>query len=331
VRKAAAIALSAALALALPACTGTGGDPGLPSLVLMAAGDTAADAEAALDRLAQAGHRTEAVTPAQAAGDSAGWAGRLIDVTGDYDIVIAPGDLAGSVNTVAAGFPDQHYLLYDGRITANNITSLEFRNEEAGFLAGVLAGLVTTRADQFAYTRAAADVALVAAEEGAATAAYVTGFVAGAHAVDPLIQVQTAYAAATAGEADVYDIALGLFADNGADVVAHTLGAAGEGVLRAAQDIRRYAIGFGANQNGLRAGNVLATLQRHTGAAVEDAVARLQDGSLVWGETVSLGLAEDAFGLVYDDNFGIVPPAIQELVAEYAQKVVDWEIQVPKG
>lgn len=318
------MALAAAVTLALSACTSGDGGPAKPTIALFDSG-TVAGALAGLDRLEADGYRTTVIDAA----DPAKWDQLLISASRRYDIVAVGSDLADALNAVAARYPDQHYLLIDGAITANNIVSLAFRDNEAGFLAGVLAGLVTTRPDQFGRAQGTGDVAFAGLLDDPVTAAYGAGFAAGVHAVDPMIEVQAVYLADAADEAGAYDLAFGLFTANGADVVSHAAGAAGLGVLRAAHDLGRYGIGAGVNQNDTAPGYILASVVKTTDRAFEDAVRALDDGSLVWGETVSLGLAEEAITLVYDGNTGIVPEAIQADIAAFAQKVVDWEIQVP--
>ncbi|MDR1512025.1 MAG: BMP family ABC transporter substrate-binding protein, partial [Propionibacteriaceae bacterium] len=146
--KALALAMTAALAAGSVLAACTAGDDDLVAVVhVSAASPLASSAQKGVDRLRAEGHRTSRVTP-----DSGDEVEAMADAAGDGAvIVVGPGSahpaLMAALNEVAAEFPDERFLLYDGHVVANNITSITFRRNEAGFTAGVLAGLVTTRAD----------------------------------------------------------------------------------------------------------------------------------------------------------------------------------------
>ncbi|MDR1807242.1 MAG: BMP family ABC transporter substrate-binding protein [Propionibacteriaceae bacterium] len=321
--------LGLAAALALAACT-SGGDPSKPSIVHVVTSDAGSAAQAGLDRLKAEGYRINYIDSAR--GDPAAWEADLTQASGDHDIVVAgTADVVASLNRVAQQFPDQHYLLYGATLTANNVTSVWFRQNEGAFLAGVLAGLVTTRPDLFPKAAGSKDVAFVGGDETDEVREYVTGFAAGVHAVDPSIQVQAAYVGGSLDPNTAHEIAEGLYLANGADVVLEAAGSAGAGVRQAAADLGRYAIAVGANYNAEQPGFVLASVVTEVGDGVYRAVTGLADGSVVWGQTLSLGVADAAVGLTFDDNAGAVPEAIQGEITAWAAKVASFEVQVPSA
>src|SRR5690606_26241422 len=89
--------------------------------------------------------------------------------------------------------------------------------------------------------------------------------------------------------------------DAGADVIFAAAGATGIGVLQAAADAGRFAIGVDANQNGLQPGHVLTSMLKRVDRAVENALTDALNGELVAGLRY-LGLAEDGVGYALDEH-----------------------------
>jgi len=65
---------------------------------------------------------------------------------GSYDIIIAVGYLLGDAVTAAAGeFPNQKFAIIDSVVTAPNVLSITFRENEASALAGALAAMLAVQ------------------------------------------------------------------------------------------------------------------------------------------------------------------------------------------
>jgi len=61
-----------------------------------------------------------------------------------YDLIIViGGDLAGELASVASSYPNQKYACIGGEVVAENVFSATFNQNEAAFLAGVLAALTS--------------------------------------------------------------------------------------------------------------------------------------------------------------------------------------------
>jgi basic membrane protein A and related proteins len=86
------------------------------------------------------------------------------------DIVVTLGYLfVDAVKKVAPYFPKTHFIHIEGDISAANVASFDFKSEEGGFLAGLVAGL---------YTKSM-KVGVVSGMEIPPVEAYVSGFRAG--------------------------------------------------------------------------------------------------------------------------------------------------------
>ncbi|MHA1771706.1 MAG: BMP family lipoprotein [Candidatus Thorarchaeota archaeon] len=63
--------------------------------------------------------------------------------SGKYVLIVGVGaDMASSLQTVAAKYPNQHFAMIDGHVDAPNVASATFKVEQASFLAGVVAAFM---------------------------------------------------------------------------------------------------------------------------------------------------------------------------------------------
>ena len=97
-----------------------------------------------------------------------------------------------------------------------------------------------------------------------------------------------------------YDLAVAQYT-GGADVIFAPAGGSGLGVLRAASDQKKYAIGVDTNQNGLFPGYVLTSMVKRVDNAVFDTIKSASENS--WQPGIkSLGLKESALDFAVDKH-----------------------------
>ena len=107
------------------------------------------DAERGIQELAKAGHKT---TTLQAdANNPSQWKANLESVSGgQWDLVVlGSAQMTDFLKEAVQKFPKQKYLFYDNVFENPNVASLVYKQNEGSFLAGVLAGLVTTSKADF--------------------------------------------------------------------------------------------------------------------------------------------------------------------------------------
>ena len=75
--------------------------------------------------------------------------------------------------------------------------------------------------------------------------------------------------------------------DRGADVVYHAAGGTGLGVIQAAADAGKLAIGVDSNQNGLAPGSVLTSMLKRVDVAAYETFKDAMDGNFSSGVNVS--------------------------------------------
>jgi basic membrane protein A len=116
--------------------------------------------------------------------------------------------------------------------------------------------------------------------------------------------------------------------DQGADVIYAAAGGTGVGVLQAAADAGKLAIGVDSNQNGLQPGHVLTSMVKHVDVAVYNAFMDAKDNKFSFG-VENLGLAEDGVGYAMDDNNkSLVTPEMQKAVEQAKADIISGKIKV---
>lgn len=332
-----AAALTAAVALTLTGCGSSGGDKAeggdekafsVANVVNGNLGDQGFfdDAERGIQELKSQGLTTK--TLQADANNQSQWKANLESVsTGKFDLaVVGTWQMNDILLETAEKFPDQKYVIYDSFVEAPNVASIQYAQNEGSFLAGVLAA--TAVKDQFPLAEGTKSVGFVGGQDAPPIDDFFAGFEAGVKAVDPAMKVQEAYVGDYVDSNKAHDLTTAMFND-GAGVVYAVAGGAGLGVLQAASDADRYAIGVDSNQNGLQEGHILASMLKNIGNSLVLATEAAQNGELKFGESTVYGLANDGVGLTFEGNGDIVPEDVIKTVEDYKAKIVSGELEVP--
>ena len=176
---------------------------------------------------------------------------RLRQLVADgFNPIIAVGfRYAGTTQTVAAENPQVNFAIVDDNtVNLPNVTPLVFAEEQGSFLVGAAAALKT----------ASCKIGFVGGVETPLIQKFEAGYVAGAKAVAPNIQVDADYLT-PAGDfsgfgdpAKATEVARGQL-DGGADVIYHASGGSGKGVFEAVSaanttQAQKWAIGVDSDQ-----------------------------------------------------------------------------------
>ena len=221
---------------------------------------------------------------------------RNLQAAADYhDVLVIAGSflLTDAVVDAARANPATHFLLVDPIVIPGdqpNLLVLSFREDQAAFLAGALAGMVTRTGV----------VAGVYGPAGADDRMNRLGFEHGAHYVRPDLQVLGAYQPANAG-APYGNSAWGAaqartFLEQGADLIFGAGGSTGVGALEATAQAGRLCIGAGTTDDLAAPGCLLTSSVKFVDRGVELAVGDVAAGR--WsGGIDALGIAQGAVGL----------------------------------
>jgi basic membrane protein A len=211
-----------------------------------------------------------------------------------YDGIVAVGFLmAEATDTLAGKFPDAHFGIVDFSAAGlkhkpQNVTGLIFKEEEAGYLAGYLAGL-------WAKDNNAKVISSVGGQKIPPVDHYIAGYQAGAKAADPGIQTLNGYSEDFVDQAKCKEIALDQIS-KGSKVVFQVAGGCGLGALDAAKEKGLQGIGVDADQSYLGP-HILTSAEKHVDLAVYNFYKSVQDGKVKGGTDVVNTVANNGVGI----------------------------------
>lgn len=248
-------------------------------------------------------------------------------IQAEFDIIYGVGfQLAEAVEDVASSNPDQHFGIIDSVVEADNVISLNFRDNEAAYLVGVAA----------AHTTETNKVGFIGGIAGPVIDKFEAGFVEGVKSVDPAIEVEVRYAESFSDAAIGQQIAAGMYSA-GADIIYHASGAVGNGVFTEAADLMEsgseeqlWVIGVDRDQEELgeySGGNLTLTSSlKGVGAAIQLASNEARDEGFQGGENLIYGLAEDGVGVTEGNMSEEAWTAVQEAM----ESIISGDIEVPE-
>jgi basic membrane protein A and related proteins len=211
-----------------------------------------------------------------------------------FDLIIPVGFLmADAVNTVATKVPTADFAIIDYSATLlkdkpKNVQGLLFKEQEAGYLVGYLAGL-------WAKDNNATTVSTVGGQKIPPVDHYIAGFEAGAKKANPQIKTLNGYSQDFVDQAKCKEIALDQIA-KGSKVVFQVAGGCGLGALDAAKQKGVQGIGVDADQAYLGP-HILTSALKKVDNAVFDAVQRAQDGKFEGGTDVTATVKNGGVGI----------------------------------
>jgi len=183
------------------------------------------------------------------------------------DIVVTLGYLfTDATRKVASHFPNTRFVHIEGDIAAANVASFDFKSEEGGFLAGLVAGLFTR----------AGKVGVVSGMDIPPVEAYVSGFRAGVKTAEKFGKKPVEVIAVSAGSFNdpVKGKALArTLIDKGVDVIFRAAGNTGVGVLEAikgGKDV--YLIADDLDVDAELPGRILTSTLKRMDVAVYNAI-----------------------------------------------------------
>ena len=202
---------------------------------------------------------------------------------------------ADAIDKVAGENPDKKFSIIDvSWLDKPNLRQYSFREEQGSYLVGMAAALASKTGK----------VGFVGGMDIPLIRAFACGYVQGAKAANPDVEVFQNMTGTTPAAwndpgkgAELTQSQI----DRGADVVYQAAGGTGIGVIRAAADAGKLAIGVDSNQNHLAPGNVLTSMLKRVDVAAYQTMKDGMSGDFETGLRV-LGLAEDGVGWALDEN-----------------------------
>lgn len=236
------------------------------------------------------------------------------------DIIFAIGfSQATALTTVAPKYPSIKFAIIDAEVKLPNVRSILFSEEQGSYLAGYLAGSVTKTGK----------VGFVGGMKSALIEKFEAGYDAGALAANPKVDLlPSKYTESWDDTSLGKEAAQTLFSD-GADIVYHAAGRCGLGVIQAAKEAGKYAIGVDSDQDDVAPGNVLTSMVKHVDVSVFQTIKDVQAGTFTAG-TKRYDLAANGVGLTdFKDTKEKIGPTVIAAVEAQAAKIKDGSLTVP--
>jgi hypothetical protein len=202
-----------------------------------------------------------------------------------------------------------------------NVQSILFKDHEGAFLVGMIAGKIS-------HTNL---VGFVGGMDIPLIRNFALGFTQGVKYAAPDLAVDVQMVGPTAEAWSNPEKAKALAQmqyREGADIVFAAAGGSSLGVLQAANEMGKLAIGVDSNQNGLFPGHVLTSLVKRVDVAVYDTLKNSREGT--WSAGIKyLGIKEGALDYAVDqNNSGLISEKLIEEVATAKDKIISGKIVV---
>ena len=195
-----------------------------------------------------------------------------------YDLIICVGYmLANATREAATANPDQKFAIIDDSTNSDldNVACLMFSQEQASYLVGIAAGMMT-ESNVIGYVQG-----MVSDNMNL----FGIGFIEGAKSVNADITVlqynANSFTDSAAGSAAVTN-----FVTQGADIVYHAAGGTGSGVISGCQENKIYAIGVDCDQSYVAPETVITSAMKRVDIAVQDISKAVKNGTYAAGVNV---------------------------------------------
>ncbi len=231
--------------------------------------------------------------------------------------------MSDAITNAAKSNSDVNYAIVDndyGDKTPANVTGVMFKAQEPSFIVGYIAGK-TTKTNK---------VGFVGGIKGNIIDQFQYGYQAGVqYAAKELgkdITVDVQYAESFSDASKGKAIANKMFS-SGSDIVFHAAGGVGVGVIEAAKEANKFAIGVDRDQAYLAPDNVLTSALKLASVAVENLSKEAMNGTKIGGKTYTYGLKENAVGIPTENKN--MDPAVYKAAMAVQDKIKDGSIVPP--
>lgn len=305
-------------------------------------------ANAGIERLnAEFGDDFEATTIEMGTNQS-NWETTLYRVSKqNYDLIIcATTQMREQLQRVSKSYPNQKYLIFDTEIDDGkassypNVHSIVFRQNEGGFLAGVLAAkMANGTSGMESPVNATGKVGFIGGMRNNIIYDFAVGYAMGIEYVNNEASNQTSLMTSFVGNFSDSTQAKALanvqYA-NDADVIFVAASQAGLGVIDAAETEGKYVIGVDSDQysyykdsNPSRAELIVTSVLKEVGDVIYDSTVKFYNGELEFGVLVTYGLAEGIIDIADNENYrSLVPEELRLYIDDLKAQIISGDLVV---
>lgn len=229
---------------------------------------------------------------------------------------------ADAMDKVAGANPDKMFSIIDVNwLDKPNLRQYAFKEHEGSYLVGMAAAMASKTGT----------VGFVGGMDIPLIQAFSCGYAQGAKAANADIKVLANMTGTTPAAwndpAKGAELTQGQI-DRGADVVYQAAGGTGVGVIQAAVDAGKLAIGVDANQNYMAPGSILTSMLKRVDVAAYETMMDAMSGNFETGVR-NLGLAEGGVGWALDEhNASLITAEMKAALDAAEAKIIAGEIKV---
>ncbi|MFW6344685.1 MAG: BMP family ABC transporter substrate-binding protein, partial [Sediminispirochaetaceae bacterium] len=262
------------------------------------------------------------------------WLDRITELAAseEYELIVSSNPALPEISAkVAERIPEQKFLLFDGYLEGNeSIYTFRYNQREQAFLAGHMAGLVTT-SEELSGSGEELKIGLVAGQEYPdMNDAIKPGYLEGARRVHEEIELDFRVVGNWYDASKAYELAKEMIS-GGVDVILPIAGGANQGVLKAVEENSIYAIWYDSNGYNKSPGRIMGNTAILQEDAVYEKTKEAIEGSLNYGEGLIVGVEEGWIDFIDDDPLYTehVPESLRERQSEIVEMMKKGEISLP--
>ena len=249
-----------------------------------------------------------------------------------YDLIIgASSNIADYITEHAPNYPDVKFAVIDTTVDLDNVESISFAQNQGSFLAGAAAAMFTQKTD-IPNVNDAHVIGWVGGMDIPVLHDFYTGYEQGAKYIDPDVTILQAFAGSWTDPLKGKELTLAQY-EQGADIVMNVASGTGTGILEAAKEADKYAIGVDLNQDADQPGHVVTSMVKRVDNACYLVIQSVVEGTFNGGSTQYLSLAESGVSLT---DFAEIkkslgekfPQDIVDKCEELSKKIISGEIVV---
>lgn len=249
----------------------------------------------------------------------------------DYDLILTiSSNNDDALVQVAEEYPDQKFINLDDELTdpPANVYIMGTKNNEMSFLAGAAGAL---KAQELGEDK----IGFVGGMDIPGINEFLVGYIEGAQAINPDIKVATSYVGSFTDTAKGKENALLLY-NSGLSVIFAAAGQSGLGVIDAAVEQGKFAIGVDSDQaEALKdsqpdmANVVITSAIKNISDNAVNAVDRAMKGEIPYGTREVFGIAEGAVGIAENEFYeNLLSEEDRAKVEELKQQVIAGEVEM---